>query len=154
MILCKMDGDTGEYRLKEIEEKIDVDYLHFKYNFIILPVNNNETFSFANVNNKESSGIFGYSTFLKFLNNEILEIVYKTKNAKEIKNIRLNGNDENNNNDLLCEDSKNFKICKIHRNYFKKIKNGYFYTSYKNNCGKSSILYEIPPIAVILKNLY
>ena len=64
------------------------------------------------------------------------------KNPIETKNIILN-NDSN--TDLNCEDNNKIKICKIPNNHFSLKDNGYYYTSYKNNCGKRIILYQFSP---------
>ena len=69
------------------------------------------------------------------------------KNPIETKNIRLN-NDSN--TDLNCEDNNKIKICKIHKNDLSLKENGYYYTSYKNHCGKRTILYEFSPVKIIL----
>ena len=146
LILCKMEGGDGEYKLKNIKEEIDIDYLNINYNFIIQPVNNTEIFYLSKVKN-ESFGIMNYQKILDFRKKDSFEIVYYMKNANEITNIRLN---DDSNDDLFCTDNKNIKTCIISKNHFKGKENGYYYTSYKNNCRNRAILYEFSPIKVFL----
>ena len=146
LILCKMEGGNGEYKLKEIEKEIDIEYLNVNYNFIIQPINNTETFFLSEVKN-ESYGIINYQNILDFRKNESLEIVYYMKNAKEIKNIKLNSDSRN---DLYCEDNNKIKSCKIHKSHFNGKESGYYYTTYINNCRNRAIIYEFSPIKVIL----
>ena len=146
LILCKIENGKGEYRLKMIEKEIDVEYLNINYNFIIQPVDNAEIFHLSDVK-IESFGIINYNKILDFREKESYEILYYMKNPNEIKNIRLN---DNSNDDLYCTDNNKIKTCIISRNHFQGKENGFYYTSYKNQCGYRSILYEFSPVKIIL----
>ena len=146
LILCKIEGGKGEYRLKMIENEIDVEFLNINYNFVIQPVNNTETFYLSDVK-FESFGIMNYYKILDFRKNDSYEIIYYMKNPNGIKNIRLN---DDSNDDLLCKDNNKIKTCIISKNHFQGKENGFYYTSYKNQCGYRSILYEFAPVKIIL----
>ena len=146
LILCKIEAGKGEYRLKMIEKEIEVEFLNINYNFIIQPVNNIEIFYLSDAK-FESFGIINYHKILNFKKKESYEILYYMKNPNEIKNIRLN---DDSNVDLYCTNNNKIKTCIINKNHFNGKKNGFYYTSYKNQCGNRNILYEFSPIKIIL----
>ena len=146
LILCKIEGNKGEYRLKIIEKEIDVEFLNINYNFVIQPINNTEIFYLSDTK-IEYFGFINYYKLLDFREKEVYEIFYYMKNPNEIKNIRLN---DDLNDDLYCTDNNKVKTCIINKNHFQGKGNGFYYTSYKNKCGYRNILYEFSPIKIIL----
>ena len=145
-VLCELKNAEGEYHLKVIENEIILDEINVNYNFIIQPVKNKETFVISN--GVKSTGYKVYNRDLDFSKQDSFEILYYFQNSKEIKNIKLNDTAIT---ELDCKDTGGNKIknCIVKRNHFSGKKNGFYYASYENHCGKRAVLYEFEPAKVV-----
>ena len=146
LVLCELKNAEGEYQLKEIENEIILDEINANYNFIIQPVKNKESFVISN--GVKSIGYKVYNRELDFRKKDSFEILYYFQNSKGVKNIKLNNTAIT---ELDCRDTGGNKIknCIVKRNHFNGQKNGFYYASYENHCGKAAFLYEFEPAKVI-----
>ena len=136
------------YHLPEIKNEIYLDNINIKYNFVILPVNNSQSF---NVEGSGSLISFYYPPMLDFSLNTSLTIGIKMQYPDNFNNISLGSAS----NYLNCENSpllsNPYKRCIVHINYFENNFNQSYYPFYHiNHLKGSSRLYELSPIQVKL----
>ena len=143
LLLCE-HSNSGTYALGEIKEAIILDNINVKYNFIILPVINDEKYE---ISDQLGSHVFNaFPSLLNFsLYDEItIEILLNNPRSS---NIRLNLDE----NDLKCENFGEFiKMCNVTKSHFENYKSGYYNLYHFNHLNKFSIFYEVPPFKVIL----
>ena len=133
----------GEIYLGRINETI-LDEIHYKYNFIINSVENDEIIYVDNY------GIpFGlaYPEILNFTTEYTMTIRYLMNNPFYLESIKLNPDSPYN---LDCEDLNNMKKCNVPLTHFKNKESGNYNTYHINHKRQYSINYEINPINVIL----
>ena len=145
LLICIMNKKINN--LGEIKEEIKLDYINIKYNFSILPVNNNEPIIF-NENALGSFFISVYPDVLDFTSKDSISIEYIAENPEYLNGITLNSDST----DLKCENIKQLKRCIVPKSHFNGKKSGYYFTNYKNHLNSKTICYNIPPIKVILPN--
>ena len=143
LLLCNINN--GTYKLKELKEEIIIDKINTRYNFRIQPTKNNEL-----VKNNGGEGcsfiISVYPEILDFTKKNTLTIEYYTREPYLITGLTFNEKA----NDFPCQTSGQILICNVTKSHFKGKKTGYYYTKQRNLNEGKSILYEIPPIKVIL----
>ena len=143
-IICLMLVKEGEYSLSKIENKIELNDINIKYNFIIQPINNNEKFTI--------SGVGGFMMFsipkvLDFTSCDSINVDFGLFFSDSLKGIRLNPEA----NDLECSNINSiYKRCTVPKNHFRNKDTGYYYTHHANHNNKSIIFYESSPLKVIL----
>lgn len=143
LLLCRIQ--EGIYKLSEFKEEKIVDKINTRYNFRIQPPKNNEL---AQNNGGETCtfAISVYPEILDFTKNNTLTVEYFTLEPYLIKGITFNENA----NDLSCEVIGEIIKCSVPKSHFNGKKSGYYFTKQRNINDGKSILYEIPPIKVIL----
>ena len=158
LLLCKKlylleDGDI--LYLKEIKNNNPENNINIKYNFIILPTDNNEKINVINnYNIYDYAGINAiykiYPSILNFTLNDSLIIDIHVEKPRDVSGLTFN---ENNGN-LICINLVQIKRCKISKNHFNNMNKEYYYIKYDNNLdfNSKSISYYTNPIRVILPN--
>ena len=147
LIICYLDygqikGDI--LTLKEIENEIKLNKINNKYNFIIQPVNNNESISYVD---KKYCLIYSiYPNILNFKEKDSIEIELLMENPNYLNGITFDENSE----DLKCVDSGNLKKCIVPKEHFKEEKKRYYYIKYNGYNNKKFISYQNFPIKIIL----
>ena len=146
LLMLFMPHKEGKYSLGEIKEEIIYDNIHSKFNFIILPVKNDEIFEVKG----ESTFIYNnYPEFLNFTLNDTLTVNYYLKDKYSFESIKLNLESEK---DLECEQNINLMKCIIPKSHFTGKYNGYYYTYHLNNLNEYSPFYFTSPIKIFLEN--
>ena len=144
-LLCSMRNlDSGNYTLNEIKQKMKLENINLKYNYIINPVKNNEI---INYNNGLKFGGFILSIrpdILDYTKKDSYKVIFYG-GIKEMKGLAL----EPNLKDLNCDYELGIN-CTIPKSYFEGQKDGYYYTYHENHLGGKSPCYEMAPIKVIL----
>ena len=147
LIICYLDyGQIQEeiLALKEIKNEIKLNEISNVYNFIIQPINNNESISYVN---KKYCLIYNiYPNTLNFKEKDSIEIELLMENPNDLTGITFNENSE----DLNCVDQGNLKKCTVPKKHFKEEKKGYYYIKYNGYNNTKFISYENFPIKIIL----
>ena len=143
LFLCEVDLE-GNFTLGEIKQEIKLDDIYFKYNFLIQPMKNYESFSVKGIG---GMAFYRYPDILDFTKNDNLIIEILGKGLENIKGIKLNPDSEE---DLQCEDKEDIKRCIISRNHFQRKQSGYYDTFHLNHLNTNSLFYELPTFKVIL----
>ena len=147
LIICYLDYEQikGDIlTLKEIENEIKLNKINNKYNFIIQPVNNNESISYVD---KKYCLIYSiYPNILNFKEKDSIEIELLMENPNYLNGITFDENSE----DLKCVDSGNLKKCIVPKEHFKEEKKRYYYIKYNGYNNKKFISYQNFPIKIIL----
>jgi len=154
LLLCSVLKE-GIYSLKEIKNEIIISDINYKYNFIILPVINNEK---ATVNNYISSIPFILNNNPKILDfNKIdliqIDIIFlMERNPYASDAFSFKEDAENLNCEINLKYEDLYKIrCNVSKKNFKGENNKYYYLIYENPASKKkSILYYSSPVTVIL----
>ena len=143
LLICNIRS-VGSFTLSEIKTDIPLNNINIKYDFIILPVNNNELII--------SDDEFDYRP-IEYISTEVLDftstdslIVEYYTSPDELKGVTFNPDSS----DLVCEDLKNMKKCTVPKSHFDGKKSGFYFTMHENHLNKKSYSFEIPPIKVIL----
>ena len=145
LLFCYVSNGNN-YTLSKIETRKIFDNIHYKFNFIIEPVENNETINIYD-NNVRIYNI--YPNNFDFLWQETANIIYFVYEKDSINGLRLAPDLDN----LECTSTYwGILNCKISLNYFKNKTTGYFYTYHQDKNGDWQILYEANPIYVRTKN--
>ena len=139
-LLCKLFS-SYIIHLAKITEKIILNDINFKYNFIIIPVENNELIKIENDYGSEVK--LTNPIILNYTLEEEINIKYIMTNPSNIKSLKINSDAIN---ALQCTDSKHLKTCLVPKEHFIGKKDGYYFTQYDNNY----TLYDASPIKVIL----
>ena len=146
LLFCDIN-EHGRYNLKKTTSPKTMVSLHYKYNFIINPVVNEEIVSIYDANARIIST---YPTYIDLSLEESTNIIYIIKSENHIERIRLNPDS----NDLNCIETKgdnvNLLNCSITVSHFKNKTSQYFYTYIQDGNGLWQILYSADPIYVKL----
>ena len=144
LLLCKFDYE-GEWVLEKITNDIVIDYIHNKYNFIILPEENNQIIQ---VYDSFGTNVqLNYPYILNFTLSDTLTIRYIMSNTSNAENIKLNPDST----DLECTDISSIKTCIVPLSHFDGKKSGYYFTYHLiPDHNISTIYYDSTPIKVIL----
>ena len=140
LLLCKPQ-DEKEYYLGKIDNEITLNNIHYFYNFIIQPCENNEKISIKEIG---TSIEMVYPESLNLTAEDDLIVRYIMKDPSKAKNLRLNPEGSI----LNCGDLIGMKKCIVPDDHFTEINPGYYYTHHSNYLGDSSIYYEANPIYV------
>jgi hypothetical protein len=145
LILCQAKKE-GVISMKEIKDEIKLNDTNHKYNFIILPVNHNETVTISrSFSYSVISGI--YPTILDFSTKEIIQFDLFMSEPNSLDGISFNENAEN----LKCDNLVNIKRCNISKDHFKGKNDEYYYLIYEIPIIKNkTISYINSPVTVIL----
>ena len=148
LILCNLNI-TGNNSLGKMTEQKILDDIHIKYNFIILPFENNEIFT---IEGSGSRVLFLYSQVFDFykLDSYIFDIMMHS--PENTNNIMINSFSLDCNISSSSLSTPCFKRCIIRKEYFNNYYGiHHFYIQHTNNINSSSIFYEISPIGVKLR---
>ena len=145
-LICELIYE-GLFHLKKINEEIHLDNIHYKYNFIILPVDNKEIIY---VNGFGTQVLFTYPKILNFTKEDNLDIKYVMSFPSNEYYIKLNYDSYNN---LNCDILTNVLSCSVPVSHFEGKKDGYYDTYYsksEHSYNITSIYYDASPFEVIL----
>ena len=142
LFLCYNYYSSGELYLGKIEEEIILNDIHYKYNFRIQPVENNEVIDIYSSGTRIN---LIYPEILNFTSEEVITIKYLME-SPYYSDIKLNLNSS----ELQCEDKGQMKKCIVSLSHFKNQESGTYYTLHLNHLKEYSPYYEIPPFEVIL----
>ena len=140
MIFMKGSNNTI---LEELYDS-NIDYLHYKYNFIIRPFKYNNTIS---ISNDGTDVLLTYPEKLDYNLNDSYYIRYIMTNPYKSKGIRLNLRAKKN---LICIERHMFKRCDVPKSHFRERKSGYFNTYHINHEDNYNIFYDASLFNVIL----
>ena len=133
LILCEGLYHEDVLYLKEIKSNILVDDVNIQYNFIILPVNNQEKTTLIKNNyyyDYPTNIIYQiFPNILNFTSNDSLEIDLYLEKPRDVNGITFNEYAE----DLKCINLIQIKRCKVPKEHFKGKNDGYYYIKYDNN---------------------
>ena len=124
LLLCNIPYQ-GTFSLGEIKDSIFLDDIHIRYNFIILPVINNEE---INVGGEGSYIFFAHPKVLNFTTTETITINFFMESYKVQTYVRLIPDLY----DLECIDGEHLKKCIISIDYFTNKKSGFYYAYHLN----------------------
>ena len=144
LILCK-SNIKQEFYLGKSNEKIILDNIHYKYNFIIEPFENYEKIF---VDAYGSSIGLIYPNTINIDLEKIGTIRFIMENPSNYKYILLHPNFRS----LECKDLIGMKKCNISYKNIPFIENGYYYAQHLNYLNKYSANYESGSINIILSN--
>jgi len=144
LLLICIPNKEGEIYLGKIEQEIALNDVHYRYNFRIQPVENNEI---INVKGFGSSVCLIFPESLDLTSQEAFEIRYIMIAPSNTEKIKLN---PDSNSDLVCKDLTGMKICKGPVNHFEDKDSGYYHTYHPNHLNEYSIYYDANPINIIL----
>ena len=146
LLLCVIPHESfyKEYYLGKIKEEIILNTIHYKFNFIIQPVENYEKIYISDYDTQVE---LVYPETLNFTEETIITLRYIMDYPYYSKNIKLNPDSDS---ELKCDDLSRMKKCVVTMNHFKNKESGYYYTHHSNNLGGSSIYYDVNPINVIV----
>ena len=143
LFICEAD-ESGKFSLGKIEEEIVLDKIHYKYNFRIQPMENNET---VEVDGYGAWIDLVHPEVMNFTEQEAITLRYIIPYGARVENIKLNPDSDSY---LKCEDLVSVKKCTVPVSHFKGHKTGYYYTYQYNHLKEYSINYDANPIEVIL----
>ena len=134
----------AETYLGKIENEILLNEIHYKYNFIIQPVENYDKIYV------EDFGPFTQLTYpetLNFTSQDTITIRYIMTLPFLAHNIKLNPESTS---DLNCVSQTGLLKCVVPIEHFEDKESGYYYTHHLNHLNKYSIYYDSNPVNVIL----
>lgn len=136
--------DAYEGTIGEIQE-ISLNYIHYKYNFIIAPGRLDEK---INITNIESSYIIhSYPDTLDFTKEDSpIEVYLSLNDEGSFENISLNVEK----GDLECEDLIKSKKCKVPKSHFDGKKGGFYFIHHLDSNNKYVANYETFGVKVVL----
>ena len=138
-LLCDIDSFDTFY-LSEIKNDIYLTNIHYKFDFTIFRVYDNQPF---NRNGKAMIHTI-YPNNINLTLEETANVTFYTKNPEELLHLRFNPYS----NDLECTQTYNILNCIIPLNHFKNNKTGYYYTYTKDINNEWQILYDSTPINI------
>ena len=157
LLLCYIDSytDSNFMYLKEIKTEINLSEINIKYNFKIQPYNDKDIIEFYEYD-KYIDIIYYYPQVLDFTSQDEFIITYigyfgNSDSYPEIPKIRLNIDSEDLNCQLLSEENSLLE-CVVPKSHFEGKKSGNYYTIHINDLNNQTILYQIPPIKIILND--
>ena len=142
LLLCHTTS-TGVYYLNISQNEISLTDIHYKYDFTLLPNEDNITFSAF------YPCIIIYNTYPIYIDltlNESVSLKYFVLYTFNMNHLRLNPDSD----DLQCYSYVDFLDCELPLSHFKNKASGYYYTYHLNNNGTWQILYDANPIYVKL----
>ena len=147
LLFCnRLNSSETDFYLGNITNEIILTNIHYKYNFRIQPVENNELVSYV----WESGYIMEavYPNVLDFSLDTNLNLIYITEYPSRIYTIQLNPNSS----PLKCNNLIYAKICTVPISYFRNLELDYYYTYHRNSYHYNLLFinYEIPPIKIII----
>ena len=144
LLLCTFDEEKT-YSLGEIENEMRFDKINIKYNFIFVPVTNNDNFT---IGGKGSIIEFAYPNILDYNLNDTISIDFFIGKSNNVNGIKLNPDSD----ELKCVNVHTcIKRCYVPRSHFENTKSGeYHYIYHLNYLNKYVRFYEVSPIKVIL----
>ena len=144
LLLCKFESE-GTYSLKPTENQTQLNNINIKYNFIILPIKNNETFI---ITEEYNTFIFNsYPRILDFRFTDKINITFTLTSIEDSKmKVKLNHEGDN----LDCVNLLGLLYCIVPLSHFDYEENGYYNLNYINSRGSLSIYYEVSPFKVLL----
>ena len=125
--ICGSNEDIAYKYIKIIDfDDFKAYDIHYKYNFILNPVQIDSTISFVDEYYDTIDSIF--PEILDFSNTDSLNVYLHTGVPGWTNDIRLNEAG----NDLKCENKEFIKICKVPKSHFNDNKNGYYFIHHKS----------------------
>ena len=155
LLLC-LPNHEGVYSLKEIKNEIRITDINYKYNFIILPVINNEKAIVSNIDSNEPLILSIYPNVLDFNKKDLIQIdiffIFLMGGEYTLDRFSLNEDEEYLKCEINLKEEYFYKIrCNVSNNNFKSKNNKNYYILYDNPISKKkSILYYSSPLTVIL----
>ena len=141
LLFCYVSSGNN-YTLSKIETRQLFNNIHYKYNFILEPVENNETIYVYDNNIRIHNA---YPNDIDFLWQDSANIIYFVNDIINIKGLRLAQDLDN----LECASTSwGILSCKVTLSYFKNKTKGYFHTYHQDKNGIWQILYEANPIYI------
>ena len=144
LLICIIFG-SGDTSLQKIENEIVLNDIHYKYNFVIQPVENNEIIKIGGELGTRIDLV--YPEELDLTSEQSLKIRYVIGGSQIYRNIKLNPDSSS---DLDCVDLHDMKICTVPTNHFVNKESGYYYTQHLNHLNEYSIFYDSNPLKVTL----
>ena len=159
LLLCNINNYTNNNNmyLKEIKTEINLSEINNKYNFKIQPYNDKDIIEFYEYD-KLIDIIYYYPQVLDFTSQDEFIITYfgyfyNNDSEPEIPKIRLNSDSEDLNCQFFSEENVLLVLeCVVPKSHFEGKKSGNYYTFHINDLNDQTILYQIPPIKVILND--
>lgn len=143
LLLCSI-SENGTFTL-EIKEEMNITDINIRYNFIIQPVNNIESFFVE----KDSFSLkyidYSIPQVLDFSSTDSLNISFNVENSA-LYGVTFNKDGL----DLQCEKIKDGQQCIVPIYHFEGKKSGYYFVMHTNHFYGKTFSYEIPPIKIIL----
>ena len=128
-ITCHASTTFKNKKIGNIEKR-ELNDLHYKYNFILAPGENNVPIS---INEPNRTFIYkAYPDILDFTNTDSVDIYIAIENVVKMENIILNPDGEV----LNCKAIENMRLCKVTKDHFKDKSSGYYYIHHNNNENK------------------
>ena len=130
--------------MKYTQQETVLDNININYNFIILPISNDETFTITNITN---TFIFNsYPKILDLTSQDSIEISFSLPLNGLNFEIKLSPE----NDKLNCDNLLGMLNCIVPLSHFDYENSGYFNMHYLNSRGDLSIYYEVTPFKVLL----
>ena len=143
-LFCEMD-EKGKFDFFIEEEKIILNDIHYKYNFVIY---RSEIYERINVDGNGKNIIYYTTEVLDFTTSSSDIIEYFSNGAQFFEDIKLNPDSPS----LICDINTNYyKRCTVDKTHFEGKETGYYYHYYKNHLNKSEIAYDARPVKVIVE---
>ena len=143
LILCEVPN-SGTYSLGEIKNQIILNDINVKYNFIIVPVINQEQFEVSELGSHILNAI---PSVLNFTIKEEITIELLISYSSRTNYIRIVPDS----NDLNCKNVNDFvKRCIVTKSHFENFISGNYDIYHSNHLNKYSKFYEVPSFQVIL----
>ena len=145
LMLLSISTKEGDFHFEKINKEIILDNIHYKYNFIIQPYENNTKIS---IKGNGTDIKIVYPNELNFRSiKETLTIRFIMTNPLLAKDIKLINEESSY---LECENLKGIKKCNVPYIHFIGKQSGNYYTYHSNHLGELSQNYEISAIKVNL----
>ena len=141
LLICQFNKEST-YSLQSIEEEIKLENISIKYDFQIITVSNDKTFT---VTGNGNYILYSYPAELDFYSKEKITINYIIKEPVSSEGIKINLDS----NDLDCENVKFGKKCVVPITHFDN-KGTNYYNTYHKYTGDYIMHYELSPIHVKL----
>ena len=142
-MLCDMDEHYGIFKLEQNNQEIELDDIHYKYNFKIQPIKSNETFKvlFA----KGFKIMYNYPKILNYSIKDSLDIILIfAGNNLPFSILKLNPNGSS----LNCESHYFMAKCHVPKSHFDET--NIYNLMHGNIQGGLSLFYELNPFDVFI----
>ena len=141
--------DYGYSKLKQTNEQIELNDINYKYNFVLVPIINNEQFFISY--DWDSYIQMTIPQTLNFTLEDSLTIKYLMPHPKDSINIKLNPDSDY----LNCSDTLKIKTCIVPMTHFQGKSDGYYNTLHSFKYNETTLLtntyYESTPFNVIVR---